>query len=73
MAAAQTKGHDEDKHTGMQEKIRKKRKRKVESQAQEQASKNVLAMIPVSSRRTCWCTKHNETTYTCCSSTGGLC
>ena len=37
MAAAQTKGHEEDKHTGMQEKdkIRKKRtKRKTKSRKQ---------------------------------------
>ena len=36
MAAAQTKGHEEDKHTGMQGKnnLRKKRKRKTESRKQ---------------------------------------
>ena len=41
MAAAQTKGHAEDKHTGMQGKIKKKeeKKRKVGSKAQKQASK----------------------------------
>ena len=41
MAAAQTKGHDEDKYTGMQEKIREE-KRKVGSKAQEQASKKFV-------------------------------
>ena len=46
MAAAQTKGHEEDKHTGMQrQKIRKEReneKRKVRSKAQKQASKKIV-------------------------------
>ena len=49
MAAAQTKGHEEDKHTRMQEKnkIRKKRKTKNEkrkegSKAQKQASKKIV-------------------------------
>ena len=44
MAAAQTKGH-EDKHTGMQEKIRKEKKnekREVGSKAQTQASKKIV-------------------------------
>ena len=45
MAAAQTKGHEEDKHTGMQEKIRKEKKnekREVGSKAQTQASKKIV-------------------------------
>ena len=45
MAAAQTKGHEEDKHTGMEgKKIRKERKekRKVGSKAQKQASKKIV-------------------------------
>ena len=51
MAAAQTKRHEEDKHTGMQEKkIRKERNmknEKVGSKAQKQASKkNVLKSSP---------------------------
>ena len=32
MAATQAKGHEEEKHTGMQEKIRKKRKTKTRKQ-----------------------------------------
>ena len=32
MAAAQTKGHEEDKHTGMQEKIKKRKKRKTKNE-----------------------------------------
>ena len=45
MAAAQTKGHEEDKHTGMQEKKKEKRekkneKRKVGSKTQKQARKS---------------------------------
>ena len=46
MAAAQTKEHEEDKHTGMQEKkMRKKRKRKSRKQgikAQRQARKKIV-------------------------------
>ena len=43
MAAAQTKGHEEDKHAGMQEKNKKiKEKRKVGSEAQKQASKQIV-------------------------------
>ena len=44
MAAAQTKGHEEDKHTGMQEKNKqqKNEKRKLGSKAQKQARKSVL-------------------------------
>ena len=46
MAAAQTKGREEDKHTGMQEKkMRKKRKRKSRKQgikAQRQARKKIV-------------------------------
>ena len=42
MAAPQTKGHEEDKHNGMQEKNRKERKekRKVGGKAQTQARKS---------------------------------
>ena len=41
MAAAQTKGHEEDKHTGMEGKKEKKNeKRKVGSKAQKQARKS---------------------------------
>ena len=44
MAAAQTKGHEEDRHTGMQGKNKKRKKtknvkRKVGSKAQTQARK----------------------------------
>ena len=44
MAATQTKGHEEDKHTGMQEEVRKKskEKRKVGTKAQKQASRKVV-------------------------------
>ena len=43
MAAAQTKGHEEDKRTGMQEKNKKENeKRKVGSKAQKQASKQIV-------------------------------
>ena len=46
MAAAQTTGHEEDNHTGMQvEKIRKEKKnekRKVGSEAQTQARKKIV-------------------------------
>ena len=45
MAASRTKGHEEDKHTGMQEKKQEKKekkneKRKVGSKAQKQARKS---------------------------------
>ena len=47
MAAAQTEGHEEDKHTGMQEKRKEKKekkneKRKFGSKAQKQASKKIV-------------------------------
>ena len=44
MAAAQTKGHEDDKYNGMQVKNqkRKKRKTKVGSKAQNQASKKIV-------------------------------
>ena len=47
MAAAQTKGHEEDKYTGMQEKNKKRKKRKTKSRkqgikAQKQASKKIV-------------------------------
>ena len=47
MAAAQTKGHEEDKHTGMQEKKSEKKekrneKRIIESREQKQASKKIV-------------------------------
>ena len=48
MAAAQTKGHEGDKHTGMQGKQRRKKrktkneKRKVGSKAQKQANKKIV-------------------------------
>ena len=45
MAAAQTKGHEDDKHTGVQEKIRKEKKNqkpKLGSKALKQASKQIV-------------------------------
>ena len=44
MAAAQTKGHEEDKHTGMQAKHKKRKneKRKVGSKAQKQGNKKIV-------------------------------
>ena len=39
MAAAQTKGHEEDKHTGMQEKIRQGRKEKRKTESRKQGTK----------------------------------
>ena len=43
MAAAQTKGHEEDNDTGMQGKKRKrKEKRKVGSRVQKQARKKIV-------------------------------
>ena len=47
MAAAQTKGREEDKHTGMQAKKKEKKekkneKRKVGSKAQKQASEKIV-------------------------------
>ena len=45
MAAAQTKGHEEDKHTGMKEKRKKEKKnekRNVGSKAQKQSSKKIV-------------------------------
>ena len=48
MAAAQTKGHEENKLTGMQgkSKKRKNRKRKVGSKAQKASKKVVLKAYP---------------------------
>ena len=49
MAAAHTKGHEEDKHTEMQEKNKKEKKnekRKVGSKAQKQAKKIVVKASP---------------------------
>ena len=43
MAAAQTKGHEEDKHTGMQEKNMKRKKRKTKNRKQgTKASKKIV-------------------------------
>ena len=45
MAAAQTNGHEEDKHSGMQEKMRKEKKNekgKVGSKAQKQAGRKIV-------------------------------
>ena len=43
MAAAQTKGHEEDKHTGMQEKSKKRKRRKTKSRKQgTKASKKIV-------------------------------
>ena len=46
MAAAQTKGHEDDKYTGMQREKKRKEKeneqRKVRSKAQKQASKKIV-------------------------------
>jgi len=39
MAAAQTKGHEEDKHTGMQENKKKKRKEKRKTKSRKQGTK----------------------------------
>ena len=47
MAAAQTKGHEEDKHTGTQGKIRKeKRKTKSRKQGTKAGKKIVLKASP---------------------------
>ena len=46
MAAVQTRGHEKDKHTGMQEKeikrMKQNEKRQVGSKAQKQRSKKIV-------------------------------
>ena len=39
MAAAQTKGHEEDKHTGMQDKRKKEKKAKRKTKSRKQGTK----------------------------------
>ena len=45
MAAAQTKGQEEDRHTGMQEKIRKERKEKRKTKSRKQGTKTSKKIV----------------------------